>query len=252
MNLLLSASLRRCVLSVVVSACLAMAIVSVAGAQNPSPETRPPETTQTIFLNHAIAFNDLNEILSDLRNLLPRAHVFGLSTQNAISVKGTQEEISEAQHIIATLDRPHHIYRLTYIITNTESGKQPTTQHVSLIVQPGARTVLKQGIRVPIISGTTKTGTNTSNSQVQYIDLGLSINSSVEGSPDDLHLQTHIEESGIVQEQTVMGVQDPLIRQTSLESNALLTQGKSLSIGSLDLPGSNRHEEVGVVAEMIR
>lgn len=251
MNLLLPASLRRCAYHLLVSTSLALALAPVATAQNPTPETRPAEITQTIFLVHATG-HDISYIETDLRYMLPKSHVYGVDSQNAITVKGTQEEIAEAQRIVSTLDRPRHVYRLTYTITGTDSGKEPTTQRVSLIVLPGSKTVLKQGTRVPIATGTTKTETNASDTQVQYVDLGLNIDSSVEGSPDDLRLQTHIEQSGIVQEQTVMGVQDPVIRQTNLESNVLLTQGKPLAIGSLDLPGSNGHEEVTVVAEMLR
>ncbi len=44
----------------------------------------------------------------------------------------------------------------------------------------------------------------------------------------------------------------PIIRQTTLEGTSTLVQGKSLVLGSLDVPGSTRQQEVEVVSELVR
>ncbi len=44
----------------------------------------------------------------------------------------------------------------------------------------------------------------------------------------------------------------PVIRQTTLEGTSTLVQGKPLVLGSLDVPGSTRHQEVEVVSELVR
>ena len=47
-----------------------------------------------------------------------------------------------------------------------------------------------------------------------------------------------------------MGVSDPVIRQTSLE-DFLLTLGKPLVLGSVDIPGSTRHVDVDAMVELV-
>jgi hypothetical protein len=49
-----------------------------------------------------------------------------------------------------------------------------------------------------------------------------------------------------------VGTQDPVIRQTTLEGTSTLVLGKPLVLGSLDIPGSTRHQEVEVFSELVR
>jgi hypothetical protein len=45
--------------------------------------------------------------------------------------------------------------------------------------------------------------------------------------------------------------QDPVFRQTTLDGTAGLVPGKPLILGSLDIPGTHRHQQVEVVSEAI-
>ena len=195
--------------------------------------------------------HELIEVENDLRNMVPRARVYGDFSANAISMQGSQDDLALAQKLVAELDRPHMIYRLTYTITTTENAKPPRAQHISFIVSPGEKTVLKQGSRVPIITGANGQKSALT-SQVQYLDVGLNIDATVEGSPDDLRLRTKVEQSSLSDERSGIGVLDPVIRQTDLQSDVRLSQNKPLSIGSLDMPGGTRYLEVAVVAEVVR
>jgi len=49
-----------------------------------------------------------------------------------------------------------------------------------------------------------------------------------------------------------VGAQDPIVRQTVMESTSFLTQGKPLMLGSVDIPGSTRHLDVEVVMELVK
>jgi hypothetical protein len=49
-----------------------------------------------------------------------------------------------------------------------------------------------------------------------------------------------------------MGPQDPVVRQTVLEVTSALAPGKPLLLGALDFPGSTRHQEIEIVAELVR
>ena len=48
-----------------------------------------------------------------------------------------------------------------------------------------------------------------------------------------------------------MGARDPIVRQTVLDGQSNLTPGKTVVLGSLDIPGGTRHEEIEVAAELV-
>ena len=65
-------------------------------------------------------------------------------------------------------------------------------------------------------------------------------------------LKSKVEESGLVEDRSIAGVQDPMVRQTILEGSTLLQPGKPVALGSLDIPGSTRHLDVEVLLEPMR
>lgn len=103
---------------------------------------------------------------------------------------------------------------------------------------------------MPIVTGTTDG--QTANTQMQYMDVGLSIEARTSGSPDSLNVHTKIEESSLGDEKPVGAAQDPVVRQTLFDESSVLSQGKPLVLGSLDLPGTTRSQEIAVVAELVR
>jgi type II secretory pathway component GspD/PulD (secretin) len=118
-------------------------------------------------------------------------------------------------------------------------------------VLTGRKTTLRQGSRIPILTGSVSADTNTPSTQVQYVDVGLNIDATLEGSPESLRLQTRVEQSSLAEEKAGIGAQDPIIRQTALEGDALISQGKPLLLGSLDIPGGMRRQEIEVVSELV-
>jgi type II secretory pathway component GspD/PulD (secretin) len=185
--------------------------------------------------------------------MLPHAKLYYVPSQSALSIRGTPEEISLARKIVSDLDRTRKIYRLTYTITETDSGKRLSQQRFSLIVASGSKTDFKQGSKVPLVTGSYDTaGPGGGNSQVQYQDVGFEIEASLEGYVDGVRLSSKIAESNVAEEKSGIGPQDPIFRQTTLEGTSTLTQGKPLVLGSLDIPGSTRHQEVEVISELVR
>jgi type II secretory pathway component GspD/PulD (secretin) len=216
-------------------------------------EARPnPEIHQTFYLTNTTNQQGLNDIQTALRNALPKARVFGVASQNAIQVHGTPEEVQLAQRLLADLDRPKKVYRLTYKINETEHGQPKDKQQFTLIVASGDRTVFKQGDRVPIVTGKSREGSAPQSSEVQYVDVGLSIDASLTASADAITLRTKFETSRVTDQATGAGARDPDIRQTVLDETAALVPGKPLVLGSLDIPGTTRHQEIEVVAEPVQ
>jgi len=241
-----------CTLILMMFAAHAGAQTNAAGTQpgeaRPAP---PPETTQTFFVNNATQQNDLNDISTDVRNVLPRARIFPVQSQNAITVRATEEDLATAQKLIADLDRPRKLYRLTFTITDFENGKPAGSQHFVFLAVAGERTIFKQGSKVPIVIGTLEKETTAQSSEIQYLDLGLSIDATVNGSPENLVLRSKIEQSSLGGDRSAVVAPDPVVRQTVLDGSTELTEQKPLVLGSLDIPGSTRHQEIEVVAELI-
>jgi type II secretory pathway component GspD/PulD (secretin) len=216
-----------------------------------SSASETPSSYKTFYLTNLTRQQDANDIQTDLRNMLPSAKLYYVPSQSALSVRGSADDIALAQKILADLDRPRKAYRLTYTITETGSGQPVGGQHVTLIVTSGGMTDFKQGSKVPIVTGVYPEGTQPSHSDVQYQDVGLEIEATLNGYADGVHLRSKIAQSNVSDEKSGIGVPDPLFRQTTLDGTATLMPGKPLILGSLDIPGTNRHQQVEVVSEAI-
>ena len=141
-------------------------------------------------------------------------------------------------------------YRLTYTLTETEGGKRVGTQHFAMIVVSGRKTVLKQGNRVPLVTGSVSTSGG-AQTQVQYLDIGLNIDASIEESADGVKLNTQVEQSSIAEGKSGVGTQDPIVRQAKLEGTSILTAGTPLILGSMDIPSTARRLDIEVVMEHV-
>jgi type II secretory pathway component GspD/PulD (secretin) len=225
------------------------AIAQTASNDAKNAETgTAPEITETIYLANATGTNDLNDIQTALRNSFPKARPYVVKGLNAITLSAPPEDIAGIKKMVADLDRPKKIYRVTYIVNDVESGKRTGAQHYSLIVAEGGKTTLKQGNRVPIVTGMTGEGAAAAQgSHVQYVDTGLNINATIDG----VSLYTKIELSGVAEEKSGTGLPDPVISQTMLDGMSAVSANKPVALGSIDVPGTARHQEIEVTTELV-
>ena len=229
-----------------------------ANAQTQAADSRPvemkasPETYQTLYLTSLTQVRDANDIVTDLRNMFPRAKLYYVPAQNAVSMRGTPDDILLAQKILSDIDRTKKTYRLTYTITETDSGKPVQTQHFAFLVASGEKSTFRQGSRVPVVTGEFNDKTVSPNTQVQYVDVGLNVEATLGSYSDGLKLETKIEQSTVADEKSGVGTQDPILHQTLLETTAALHPDKPLIVGSLDVPGSTRRRQVEVVSELVQ
>lgn len=225
-------------------------------AEHTPSSPRPPASDfvlKTYYLAGISQQNDANEVLIALRNMLePWTKMILVSSQNAIVVSAPPDQQALAQRIISDLDRARKIYRLTFTLAESDSGKRVGIEHFSIIVAGGQRTVLKQGDKIPVATGTYEakndTGTQT---QFQYLDIGISVDATLTDSPDGLQLKSKIEQSSLGQPSTIAGVQEPVIRQRLLEGTSAIKLNKPITLGGLDLESTTRHLDIEVVAEPV-
>lgn len=256
---------RRVVLSALCMIALAVTLPALgaraAAQEQPagaSPDRRSDTGTyQTFYFHYVTTFTDAEEILTDLRNVLPHARIYLVLSQHAVSVEGTAEELQTVQKVLADIDRPRATYRLTYSIAEMDGNTAVSTRKVSLLVSTsGDKTAFKQGSKVPIITASSPTDPNAKESpaptnQVQYEDVGLAIEASLGGSPDFLGLTTRVSQSSISSEHTSGNTGDPAIQQSVLDVSATLVPGKLLVLGTVDIPGTGHREEISVTTELV-
>ncbi len=217
----------------------------------PNPQEPAPASVETVFLTNVAQQNDLNDIQTDIRNVIPRAKIFGVMSQNAITIEGAPEEVEVAKKLIADLDRPKPLYRLTYTITDFDGGNRTGAQSFVILAVLGQKSIFKQGDRVPIVTGSYDSQERNSNTQVQYQDIGLSIEATVEGSQGGQTLHTKVEQSSLVPDKSTMGPQDPVVHQVIVQEAAELVEGKPLVLGSLDVPGTTKRQQIEVTAALV-
>ena len=208
----------------------------------------PPEPgqVQTFFLKNVTNVHQLNDIQTNLRNMLNRARIYAISSENAISVRGTPEELATAQKLIAELDRPALLYRVTYTITDTDGGKPIGSHSMSVLVPANGEGRLKLGSRVPIVTGSSGTGSDLT-TEFQYQDVGLMLEASASGT----ELHTKLEQTGVSAEKSNVGIQDPVISQTMLDGVSPLGSGKPVVLGTIDVPNSTRQQQISVTTALV-
>jgi general secretion pathway protein D len=64
------------------------------------------QAVQTFYLTNAWQQNDLNDVATAIRNVMPAAKAFPVQSQNAIVMRGTPDELLLAQQLIDDLDKP--------------------------------------------------------------------------------------------------------------------------------------------------
>ena len=212
---------------------------------------------QTFYVNNAYQASDLNEINTALRNLLPpNDKLYLVPSQSVILVSATSEDLALVQKLLNDLDRPKKTYRLTYTVTESDNGKRVGTQHFAMVLVSGQTATLKQGSKVPVATGSYNSGSAATDknpagvqTQFTYLDVGMNFEATLLATGNNAMLKSSVEQSSIAPEQSGVGPQDPIVRQTSLKGMFLLSPGKPLILGSVDIPGSTRHLDVEAVME---
>jgi len=211
-----------------------------------------PRPYQSFHLTNMTSQNDANEIVVAIRNSLdPAVKIFLVPGQNTIVMRGTPDQLALAQKIISDLDRAKKAYRLTYTITESDGGKRIGVQHFSMMVTEGQRAVMKQGTKVPVVTGSYNNASSQTESQVTFLDVGMNFDATLDPYGTGARLKSKVEQLGVAEERSGVGPQDPIVRQTAVEGTAFLTAGKPVVLGSVDIPGSTRHIDVDVMMEPV-
>jgi type II secretory pathway component GspD/PulD (secretin) len=215
-----------------------------------------PTETRTFYLTNVSQQNDSNDVMIAIRNIIcPGVKIYFVAAQNAFVMQGSADQLALAQKIIHDLDRPRKAYRLTYTITELDSGKTIGTEHLSMVVVNGEHTSVKEGDKVPVATGSYSDGNATPNgiqTQFTYLDVGMNFDATLNEVDGGAVLKTKVEQSSLGQPSTIAGVQEPVVRQTVLDGISVLTLGKPVMLGSIDVPTTTHRFDIAVVLEQVK
>jgi len=210
--------------------------------------------TRTIYLANETQQSDANEILIAIRNMFdPSMKIYLIASKNALSITTYPAELDRIQAFIKTLDIPRPTYRLTFTLTDFDGDKRIGTQHFNMEVVSGQRTTFKQGSKIPVATGTMQDSKNGAATQFTYLDVGMSFDVTLSDIAGGARLDSKIEQSSVAPEPvSILGVNEPIIRQSVIQGASFLTLGKPVILGSADIAGSTHHLDITVLMEPIR
>jgi type II secretory pathway component GspD/PulD (secretin) len=223
--------------------------------QNPSVDN-----IRIYYLKSAAQASDANELYTALRNMLPAdVKSYLVPSQNAIIVLGTPDQFAIVDKLLNDLDHPRKTYRLSYTVTDMDGARRIGSQQFSLVATSGQQAVLKQGSKNPVATGSfsaaATTGANAAPAGTQtnftYLDVGMNFDATPTSVGDGISLRTSVEQLGISDQRSGVGLQDPIVKQSSVKSTLLMPLGKPVMLGSIDLPGTTHHLDIEVTAEQL-
>jgi len=214
-----------------------------------------PTSVRTFRFANATSVQEQAEILSVIKGVTsPTVRVTSSFSQGMLVAEGTDAELNDIQKLVDALDKPlKRSYRVTYTVIDLDGTKRLGDQHYSMVLVSGQRSVLKQGNKIPIITGSyEKENPSKVMSTVTYLDIGMDFDATLDEARDVLRLKTKVARSSVVEDRAgASAVDDPIVRQSVFEGTAMLAPGKPQVIGSLDMIGSTRRVEIQVMAEPI-
>lgn len=196
------------------------------------------QAVQTFYLTNAWQQNDLNDVQTALRNVLPNAKVYGVASQNAIVMRGSPDELLLAQKLIDDLDKPRSEVVVDFGILEVTKNWERTLG-IAWPQQFGVQLQSPQANTAAAANAANANGTNTGISPTLYNLAHLNSNDfAVTVGAATLNLLLNDSQTQILQ--------DPRIRATDGQK-ATLTIGSKIPIatGSYSAPGISATAAIG-------
>ena len=135
------------------------------------------------------------------------------------------------------------VYRLSFALHETETGKAGGTRNFAMTVTPREFQKLNIGTKLPVPTGG-------SGSQFTYVDVGVNIRAKVLESGTHLLLNADVDVSGLGAERETGPA--PRIQQLKATIDTAIPLDKATRVVAMDEPAGPRHYEIEVTASRIK
>jgi len=185
--------------------------------------------------------------------LLAISMTFGYGLQPLHAQEETKAAAEDDKAKSTSPAKPVHAYRVDFSITELADGKKVNTRHYSMVANSGPWSTLKIGTKVPVATGSYRNSTTEAlvNTQFQYLDVGTSIDCEVNEQGEDLSLDVRSDFSNLSSAEEQHSPQ-PIIRQIKINGRTITSPGKSVVIGAVDDPTSNRQYQLEAVVTKLK
>lgn len=154
-------------------------------------------------------------------------------------------------------------YKVNYVITELDNGKKVDSHSYTLLLSPSpgdkdpvpsASGRIRIGSRLPIAVGS---GTSPVNTQFQYMDVGMNIDSRLTPVGDTMaNVYSTLSISGIVAEnpeERTKGTapSQPIVRTVTAEDRTTVSFGKTATIAVMDEPNSKRAVQIQMTVSRV-
>lgn len=222
-------------------------------AQEKASDFYSRSSIKVFHLSNVGKVEEANEIVIALRNMInPQDKIYLVASSNDVVASAPPEELSRIGQLISELDHPKRTYRVTYTLNESDGGRRVGVQHFSMLVLLGQRVVLKQGDKVPVLTGSYSTEKAAEQTQFTYLDVGVNLDTTLDAFAAGLRLRSKVEQSSVAAEPSGSKLaDDPIVRQSVLEGTSVIVPGKPMNLGAIDIVGSTRHVDVELVVEQM-
>lgn len=197
------------------------------------------QAVQTFYLTNAWQQNDLNDVQTALRNVLPDAKVYGVASQNAIVMRATPDELLLAQQLIEDLDKPRPEVVVDFAVLEVSKNWE---RNLGIDWPSSYGVALQNPTAATTNSNTTTTTTTNTNSTA-----GLTLSNLSHLNSNDFAVNIGAAQLNLLlTNSNTQILQDPRIRATDGQK-ATLTIGSKIPIatGSYSTPGLTAGAAIG-------
>jgi hypothetical protein len=123
-------------------------------------------------------------------------------------------------------------YKLDLTVREMDGTKALNSRTYTITQRSSEWGQLRVGSRLPVATGTFQGGNDRVNTQFQYIDIGLNLDSRVQEREDTLSFDWRMELSSVASEPGAAG--QPVIRQVKNNGQTILATGKPVIMATVD------------------
>ena len=145
---------------------------------------------------------------------------------------------------------PGHAYKVDVLLTESEGGKAVNSRTYTMLINSEDTGRIRQGDRIPVNVASVPGKEGSVPSQIQYMDVGFSLDCRLAQRNDGLYMSTVLDMSSLAPEQGASG--NPIVRQQRYQTASFVQPGKRAVIANVDELDSKRKLQIEALLTQVQ